>query len=1274
MASTFRQRALTCIPQQELPPRRYWVGVLYHTKRLEDVTNEFDFLWIKANGKITVQTIHDQYVKRHTVGITLKLGEDTPNRGCTLSELNHFGDNVVIFHAIERSGAAPIPAEVRFTPPHTKSEHQIASPGIPTTLSHAHPGTYASASPHRQAAPRITPVFSPLPVRSPSNKTPSYYPAHSDQERTQGSPPGNDRPIAPPPKEPNPYLGKLLDPDSGISTEILEDACAKSVELLDTLKQPLQNNVATSPDIKPWLDSVLKVRSQYNRAKTTIGVVGDTGAGKSSVINALLDEERLVPTNCMRACTAVVTEMSWNDSEDESSKYKAEIEFIKKEDWAKELNVLFQDMLDPSGRVSRESQSQLDSEAGIAYAKIRAVYPNKTKDELAAIAESENRLEKLLRDPAVQKVLGSTKSVKSSNSDAFYEDLQRYVDSKEKPSRDNKNELKRMEFWPLIKVVRIFTRSPVLATGAVIVDLPGVHDSNAARAAVCEGYMKQCVGLFIIAPIIRAVDNKAAKELLGDSFKRQLKYDGTYGNVTFVCSKTDDISISEATSSLDLDEDMAQSFKAIDTAEHEQVAVKKNLDKYRKTRDDYNGTIESLDDQIERWEDRKTMLEDGETVYATPTKNQKRKRRNAPKGSSKRSKKAKYQLDSDEEMSDNEESNTEVSESEDERQDRGDPLTEDEIDKKLEELKQMKKEARKQKKEIDDRMKEVRGKLKELKDQAFRHQSKIGAVCIAKRNEYSRTAIQQDFAAGIKELDQENAAEEDEANFNPDEDLRDYDKVARSLPVFCVSSRAYQKLCGRMKKDAAVPGFTETEQTEIPKLKQHCIKLTVARRAEGCRQFLNSLSQLLNSLHLWATNDGGTLTSVQRDNEERLLQDKFANLTKQLRDCIDRCVSDSKDALAEWIFERYGIAIDAAVQSATKTAERWGLPRNNENPAEGGYHWATYKALCRRNGVFANPAGKVDLNDQLTDPLLKALMPGWERAFQRIPRVMRDFSQSASSVLSDFHRSVEDRVLGTGAGLASIGMLAQQMQTYKATVQNIAIQTVSFMSENQKEANRQFTPAVMTALEAAYEHCVEERGLGSFKRMKGAMQAFVDQHKNMMFSEATKTVQAMLTGTCHNIRNHLYEHISHVENNLRRDYLQIVVSGVPAGVMPPRIREMRKEVGEVITGSEGTWKQIVDGSDGRTSEVQDAHASSPEPKQEEESFEQPEGRVDWENDDTMVEDDPNRDLDDDLKSTTSQQKPVGDGFSTPQEERPYTGSLAKAPTMEPSEEDSSLVA
>jgi hypothetical protein len=34
--------------------------------------------------------------------------------------------------------------------------------------------------------------------------------------------------------------------------------------------------------------------------------------------------------------------------------------------------------------------------------------------------------------------------------------------------------------------------------------------------------------------------------LLGDSFKRQLQFDGTYSTITVICSKADDISVTEA--------------------------------------------------------------------------------------------------------------------------------------------------------------------------------------------------------------------------------------------------------------------------------------------------------------------------------------------------------------------------------------------------------------------------------------------------------------------------------------------------------------------------------------------------------------------------------------------------------------------------------------------------------------------------------------------------------------------------------------------------------
>jgi hypothetical protein len=331
-------------------------------------------------------------------------------------------------------------------------------------------------------------------------------------------------------------LFQLQDLIANVSLEVLESCVETGVDFLNDLKRPLKEKPESS-DAAQWVEQIERLQAQATKARTIIGVVGNTGAGKSSVINAMLDEERLVyallkllpfpgmansinrPTNTMRACTAVVTELSYNDKDGDA--YRAEIEFITVADWQKDLTCLYQDLIDGNGDVSRDC-TNAESDAGIAYAKIKAVFPKMTREDIC-----NSSVAILLEDPNVSRILGTCKNIESDDSLRFYKMLQKYVDSKEKAtgksnqSKGNQSkerkEPKEMEYWPLIKVVRIFVKSPALATGAVIVDLPGVHDANAARAAVAESYMKQCTGLWIVAPIIRAVDDKAAKNLLGVS-------------------------------------------------------------------------------------------------------------------------------------------------------------------------------------------------------------------------------------------------------------------------------------------------------------------------------------------------------------------------------------------------------------------------------------------------------------------------------------------------------------------------------------------------------------------------------------------------------------------------------------------------------------------------------------------------------------------------------------------------------------------------------------
>ena len=106
------------------------------------------------------------------------------------------------------------------------------------------------------------------------------------------------------------------------------------------------------------------------------------------------------------------------------------------------------------------------------------------------------------------------------------------------------------------------------------------------------------------------------------------------------------------------------------------------------------------------------------------------------------------------------------------------------------------------------------------------------------------------------------------------------------MPVFCVSSRAYQKLRGKLRKDDFQShGYMTIEDTQVPRLQEHAKKLTEAGRASHCRRFLNDLVQLVNSMKLWATSDSNqsSLSGIEKQREAMHLRKLLGDLEKVRR-------------------------------------------------------------------------------------------------------------------------------------------------------------------------------------------------------------------------------------------------------------------------------------------------------------------------------------------------------------------------------------------------------
>ena len=118
-----------------------------------------------------------------------------------------------------------------------------------------------------------------------------------------------------------------------------------------------------------------KLEKESSLPQTVIAVLGDTGSGKSSLINAVLEHGDILPTSGIRACTSVIVRVSNNASSDS---YEADVQFLAKEEWMGELKVLLKLLTLPSGKL--RTHVRCNSDLAVALNKVRAVYGHLSAD------------------------------------------------------------------------------------------------------------------------------------------------------------------------------------------------------------------------------------------------------------------------------------------------------------------------------------------------------------------------------------------------------------------------------------------------------------------------------------------------------------------------------------------------------------------------------------------------------------------------------------------------------------------------------------------------------------------------------------------------------------------------------------------------------------------------------------------------------------------------------------------------------------------------------
>lgn len=790
---------------------------------------------------------------------------------------------------------------------------------------------------------------------------------------------------------------------------------------------------------------LLETSKQTPDTQSKVVVLGASGVGKSSVLNALLGEANILPSSAVGdACTAVPIEIHYND-DPQCIDVKAEIQYVTEAVWRKVIQ---------EAKIEADVDEDDYSDRGQgALKRMNLVYSlqdyeilTKSVDDIIAMNNSNQLLDKCV-------------TLQADNRIDFNRDFKQQIGSIKKPGSAT---------WPMIDHVRLYVRHPLLQNGLVLVDIPGMFETNQARVENADNYLQKCSAVMIMTPAARS-NSDAAQDSLASRALRKVQFDQRLDSVLYVCTKSDALDLEDALDELDVPEAIPL-----------QSQLKAAQQDRQRTSDQGNALILELEEQ------KKIAKDTGNDILRW----------------NKAAKAAEYAKDWGSfrpprpRLSNGKFLKVEAS---DEVWDK------DSVTAKVNGFKRENTTASKRSKELRKIIAVNERRLEDLEANIEKVGLDLKRAVFTARNELVKEQQAKRYLSAVEKYERESSkAVKQIVGLAGDETTQSvtFDNVKEK--VFCVSAQAYSRIA-KLKRYAIKEGaeevrdhgsnatfLTNVQDTEIPALARRLKFVALTERHSRLQKIQLKLQIACASLR------SRFLPSLQRT---EINEEAAAEATQDVVGAISRFAT----AFGDLVITTAAVKRNYKKQftEVLSQAETFVLPRamkrlksRDQHPGNGGSNLALFpielkaSAAPSRNGFYIGrrklsdgESLRVNINDDMADlikrfahKMIKNVLSPDRGSVQLI---LIERRQELEKIMDELHEEFRLKATTAGVDLRRINLADEKHQMRMRELQDLFSATVHDISQSHVSAGKRIERDIQDALKPAYARAYSRSGTGA---------------------------------------------------------------------------------------------------------------------------------------------------------------------------------------------------